>query len=126
MAQPSTDSGISAIEISELQQRGWKQAAGKEEGPVLAQLLFLMKIHHGMTFSAPGISGGKQLSSADSTYYTCAQDMNSWFLAMQYYFLPVHTLLAIIGALKSKASVVFSVLILFVSKYIVELTEMLV
>lgn len=77
-------------------------------------------------FLCPRCFRSKQLSSADSTYYTCAQDMNSWFSAMQYYFLPVHTLLAIIGALKSKASVFFSVLILFVSKYIVELTEMLV
>lgn len=41
-----------------------------------------------------------QTSNTDSVCYTCAQGMNTWFSAMQCYFLPVHTCLAIIDALK--------------------------
>jgi len=48
MAQPNTGSCIGAKEISELQQRCWKQVAGKEEGTVAAQLSFLTETYQGM------------------------------------------------------------------------------
>lgn len=54
-----------------------------------------------------------QPSSADSVCYTCAQDMNSWFSAVQYYFLLVHNHLAIIGALKLKQVGFFQCLCFF-------------
>lgn len=58
------------------------------------------------------VAGNKQPSSADLLCYTHTQDRNSCFSAMQCYFLPVHTHLTIIGALKGRAGGVFSKLVL--------------
>lgn len=58
--QLKKDNCISATEISELQQRGWTQATGKEKETVFVQLLFLVEIYHEVVTLPQGEGCGRK------------------------------------------------------------------